>query len=184
MSSQHLNESTLLGIVSAMITPAILILAAGSLVNSTLTRMNRITDRARALLERIIELREAGDDVSAETNTRWLRNYQRRSSLTERALGSYYLAIFLFIAASLAIAIDTFTRDKIPWVALSLVLTGATALFTGTAALVIEANVAAGTLRDEIETLTNEHFPASRALAGDLIRRLARYAFPHSSDAT
>ena len=41
-----------LAIVSAMITPAILILAAGSLVSSTLVRLGRIVDQTRVLVDR------------------------------------------------------------------------------------------------------------------------------------
>jgi len=137
-------------IISASLTPAILILAAGSLVSSTLTRLARIVDRARVMLDRVEVLRERGDHQGVSANTAWLRMYARRANLAERALSMYYTAIGLFVACSLAITIDNLTHDSIPWLSLVLVVTGALFLFLGTAALVIETNMATGILREEI----------------------------------
>ena len=145
---------SVLSVISAMITPAILILATGSLVASTLTRLARVVDRARELLEHIVDARKAGDDASARTYARWLRTYRRRSAFAERALTLYYVAILLFVVASLTIAIEDVTHAKVAWYSLALVLLGAGSLCAGTASLVIETNLATGTLRAEIaETL-------------------------------
>lgn len=151
MLQNGVHANGVLAIISAMITPAILILATGSLVASTLTRLGRIVDRARALLRDIAEFRKNGDVVSATHSEFWLLSYRRRSAFAERALTIYYFAIFLFVAASLAIAIDDLTRGIVPWLALSLTVTGAFCLFAGTAALVFETNIATGQIRLEIE---------------------------------
>ena len=145
-----LGLPSVLGVISAMITPAILILGTGSLVASTLTRLARIVDRARGLLGDIVAARAAGDELTARTYARWLRLYRRRSFFAERALTMYYVAIFLFVMASLTIAIEDVTRVAVPWLSLALVLLGACILCVGTAFLVIETNVAAGMLRAEI----------------------------------
>lgn len=58
-------QSPALAIISAMITPAILILASGNLVNSTLTRLGRIVDRTRALIDRLNGCLVAGDEPGA-----------------------------------------------------------------------------------------------------------------------
>jgi Na+-transporting methylmalonyl-CoA/oxaloacetate decarboxylase beta subunit len=153
-SLASLGLPSVLSVISAMITPAILILATGSLVASTLTRLARVVDRARELLADIVAARDGGDEQRAATYARWLRAYQRRASFAERALQLYYVAIFLFVTASLSIAVEHLTRAVIPWFSLSVVLTGAAALCAGTAALVIETNIATGMLRAEIaETL-------------------------------
>jgi hypothetical protein len=149
-----LGLPSVLSVISAMSTPAILILATGSLVASTLTRLRRVVDRARQLLADIVAARENGDAERADTYARWLRAFGRRASFAERALLLYYIAIFLFVTASLTIAIEHLTRAVVPWFSLTLVLAGAAALCAGTAALVIETNIANGTLRAEIaETL-------------------------------
>jgi hypothetical protein len=158
--------SPFLAIISAMITPSILILAAGSLVASTLTRIARVVDRARTLIDRIPQYRAAGDEASIAVAKGWLRDYQRRGALAERALQLYYLAIGLFVAGSLAITIDNLTQHAIPWLSLALVVSGAACLFFGTAALVLETNIATGTLRSEIEHACGKDFIQARRTGG------------------
>jgi hypothetical protein len=150
LTGAHVGGSSFLQLISASLTPAILILATGSLVASTLTRIARIVDRARVILERVASARERGDQQGVIENTAWLRMYARRASLAERALTVYYTAIGLFVASSLAITADNLTHDSVPWLSLVLVVTGAICVFIGTAALVIETNMATGILREEI----------------------------------
>jgi len=140
----------------AMITPAILILATGSLVTSTITRLNRAGDRARSLLADLTVLRASGDDAKISLYTTWLINYRRRSAIIERALPLFYIAIFLFVGTSLGIAIDDLLKDQVPWLSLVLVLGGALLLFAGTAGLVLETQLATGQLRSEIEASMGE----------------------------
>jgi len=161
---QNLSQpSGLLSIISAMITPAILILATGSLVASTLTRLGRIVDRARALLHDIREFRGTGDTINTVLSENWLKSYDRRAAFAERALTIYYVAIFLFVAASLAIAIDDITRGYVPWLALVLTVSGAFCLFAGTAALVLETNIATGQIRLEIDATMSPDLQATSA---------------------
>jgi hypothetical protein len=164
--------SSFLAIISASLTPAILILATGSLVTSTLTRLNRITDRARDLIEGIDAARERDDEELVQLDILWLRTYLRRSTLAERALTFYYTAIFFFVASSLAITIDDLTRDAVPWLSLLLVVGGALLLFAGTASLVIEANLATGALRAEIEASCGSDVAAEAGLRASLARLL------------
>jgi hypothetical protein len=164
--------SSFLAIISASLTPAILILATGSLVTSTLTRLNRITDRARDLIEGLDAARERGDEELVQLDILWLRTYLRRSTLAERALTFYYTAIFFFVASSLAITVDDLTRDAVPWLSLLLVVGGALLLFAGTASLVIEANLATGALRAEIEASCGSDVAAEAGLRASLARLL------------
>lgn len=148
------SGSSSLRLISTMITPAILILATGSLVSSTLVRLARIVDRSRLMLADIERYAAAGDTVRAGLCRGWLPSYVKRVSFVERALSLYYIAIGLFVAGSLAIAVDDLTKDSVPWLSLVLVVCGALALFTGTAMLVIETHLAAGQLRHEIDQLS------------------------------
>jgi len=149
-SALPLGLPSVLGVISAMITPAILILATGSLVASTLTRLARTVDRARLLLGDIVTARAAGDELAVRTYARWLRIYRRRSFFAERALSMYYVAIFLFVTSSLTIAFEDVAHVSVPGFSLGQVLLGACSLCVGTAFLVIETNIAAGMLRAEI----------------------------------
>ena len=145
-----LGRPSVLGVISAMITPAILILATGSLVASTLSRIARVFDRARDLLARTVAARERGDELAVRTFTRWLRAYRRRTMLAERALTFYYGAIFLFVVASLSIALEDVTRFAAPALSLGLVMFGAALLCLATAFLFVETSLATGMLRAEI----------------------------------
>jgi hypothetical protein len=169
-SGEH-TGSSYLAIVSASLTPAILILATGSLVMSTLQRLTRVVDRARALIDAIGELRErGGEEERIRIEAMWLRTYARRAALTERALNFFYIAIGLFVASSLAITIDSLTHDSLPWLSLALVVFGALLLFAGTSALVIETNVATGTLNAEIEASCESILEPSGPIPAGLAR--------------
>jgi len=145
-----------------MITPAILILAAGSLVSSTLTRVARIVDRARALIDQIAAARQRDDVVATQVAIDWLPIYQRRAALVERALTMFYSAIGMFVAGSLAITLDRFMQGALPWLSLILVVFGVIFLLIGTLSLVVETHVASGSLRREIEIGVGETPRANR----------------------
>jgi hypothetical protein len=132
-----------------MITPAILILATGNLVASTLTRLGRITDRARVLIQLRRDYRLHEDFQGASAYDGLLRGYVRRAWLVERALSAYYLAIGLFVAASLAIAFDAAVHNALPWLASSFVVAGAILLLIGTLLVFLETSKAYNLLRFE-----------------------------------
>jgi hypothetical protein len=145
------SQAPAISIISAMITPAILILASGSLVASTLVRLGRIVDRARSLIDRLDACKAAGDDKGVAVYRTILNDYRHRATLVERALSGYYAAIGFFVAASLTIALDNFINLIMPWLAVAITMVGATLLLAGTVALRLETNMAAGTLKREME---------------------------------
>lgn len=57
-------EDTPLSLLSAMITPAVLISASGMLILSTATRLARIVDRVRTLARQIEETGQGPDELS------------------------------------------------------------------------------------------------------------------------
>jgi len=148
----HEPQSSL-AIISAMITPAILILASGNLVSSTLTRLGRIVDRARALGDHLAAHGNAMTVSASAELTEILRNYRRRSIFVARALSAYYAAIGFFIVTSLTIALDNFMQSLVPWLAVALTVVGVLLLLLGTLALVIETNLASGMLGRELDVL-------------------------------
>ena len=145
-----------LSIISAMITPAILILASGSLVASTLTRLGRIVDRARTLTDRLVEYRATGNAEGIHVLTEILRIYRRRSAFVARALSAYYAAIGFFIVTSLVIALTDLVRTSIAWVAVALTVAGVILLLLGTLALVVETNLASGMLGRELDFIERQ----------------------------
>ncbi len=55
--------SSALSVLTAMITPAVLISACGTMILSTSTRLGRVVDRVRALSDRLEELANSKPDV-------------------------------------------------------------------------------------------------------------------------
>lgn len=101
------NPSPLVpSIISAMITPAILILATGNLIATSMILHARIVDRTRYLIRRRIEL-HASDAGQAAVATALIGRSQHRLTLIGRSLSVFYLAIGFFVVASLAIAVTS-----------------------------------------------------------------------------
>lgn len=150
-------------LISAMITPAILILASGSLVTSTLQRLSRVVDRSRFLIERLQEAMRNGDEEHVTLYRTLLRRYRRRNALVERALAAYYLAIGLFVTSCLAIAFDNVMRDRVPWLAPTFTVSGSVILLLGTLAIFLETSLAIGVMRTELELSERLNSPGQSA---------------------
>src|SRR5262245_9014101 len=102
MSMEELTKAlNALNILSAMITPAVLISACGTLVFSTSTRLGRIVDRVRDLIRTIEDLSKTEDlDFPDERRIeveRQLLIHTRRSQLIQRSVTSFYVALSLFV---------------------------------------------------------------------------------------
>ena len=145
-----LNPS--MAIVSAMITPAILILAAGSLVSSTLVRLGRVVDQTRLLILRGQELRAAGKPAAVAIIEGRMDRQLRRAELARQALWGYYLAIVLFLMSGVVIALGQAIHFHFLWVGPMIVVAGGLVLILATSQLVIEVGVGAGSLREEVES--------------------------------
>lgn len=137
--------------VTAMITPAILILAAGSLVASTLVRLGRVVDQTRAFILQGQEMRKEGQTSELAVVEERIDRQLRRAELARNALWGYYVAITLFLLSSVVLAIDQATRAPFGWLGPSIVLLGGLVLMLATLALVFEVGLSAGLLREEVE---------------------------------
>ena len=93
--------------LTAMVTPALLISATGSLVLSTSTRLGRVVDRVRALEERLSELIYVDNkeevplyDRRVEVIVDLLDKVTSRSRILQRAMAAFYYGLgFLSCAA-------------------------------------------------------------------------------------
>jgi Protein of unknown function (DUF2721) len=139
-----------MSMVSAMITPAILILAAGSLVASTLVRLGRVVDQTRLYMARGEQLRTEGKKLDAALVEERMARQLHRAELARNALWGYYIAITLFLAASVVLAVDQATHAKFEWIGPLIVLLGGLVLMLATLTLVVEVGLSAGGLREEV----------------------------------
>jgi hypothetical protein len=150
-----LDPNAAMTVLSAMITPAVLISACGSLAISTSNRLGRTIDRTRKLSETFSELaREEQKEGLAERQALLfdlLGRSTQRSRLLVRAMLRIYLAITLFVATSVAIGIVVFTDAAYAWIPIALGITGAGLLFHASILLMTESRIALGAIRNEMD---------------------------------
>lgn len=137
-------------VLGAMITPAVLISASGTLVLSTSNRLTRVVDRARTLLA---EVEAAPADATTPARQALISDQltalARRALLLRSAMTALYAAIGLLVATSIAVGVVTLVPFRVGWVPVATGLIGACALLYGSLLLVREANLAIGsTLRE------------------------------------
>ncbi len=137
-------------ILGAMITPAVLISASGTLTLSTANRLSRVVDRVRILA------REAQEGQASERQAlvhSQLRSLSRRIVLLRNAMTLLYSAIGLLVGSSIAIGTAVGLGWHQGWVPIALGLLGAGALFGASLLLVREARLAVGSTLEELDAV-------------------------------
>ena len=139
-----------------MITPAVLISASGTMILSTSTRLGRVVDRVRSLSDRLQSLSDDELKVDLVEEKRamlfdQLDKLTSRSRLLQRALTTFYLAVGVFVATSVAIGVVSFFGARWAVIPVALGLTGACFLFYGSMLLVFEARLALSTTHAEMD---------------------------------
>src|ERR687897_3145009 len=100
--------SSPLAVLTAMITPAVLISACGSMILSTSHRLGRVVDRVRALSDKLEELIEKPLEETHERQAiifEQLDKLTSRARILQRSMVTFYLALGMFVATSVAIGI-------------------------------------------------------------------------------
>jgi Protein of unknown function (DUF2721) len=152
-----METASAIAVLTAMITPAVLISACGSMILSTSARLGRVVDRVRALSDRLEEMTEKSAD-GVDLAERQAVIFQQLDKLTTRArilqrcMVTFYLSLGMFVATSVAIGIVPFAgnaRYNIAPIALG--LAGATFLFYGSVLLILEARLALSTIHTEMD---------------------------------
>jgi Protein of unknown function (DUF2721) len=133
-------------ILAAMIVPAVLISACGTLIVSTSMRLARIVDRVRGLSQNIEEL--SADEATVDfiedrvaEFERQLTIHTRRGQLIQRSLTSLYLSLGLFVAATVALALVSLL-NRWEWLPLVLGIAGTVILFYSSVLLIAETRLA------------------------------------------
>jgi hypothetical protein len=142
MQNDATHLATALAILSAMITPAVLISACGQLVISTSARLGRTVDRTRKVLSRFEEIR--GQESLAEERRmlyEQLNFTTRRSRLLQRALTMLYLALAVFVATSVSIGMVALSGQRYDWIPVAFGMVGAGLLFLTSLLLIAEARL-------------------------------------------
>ena len=164
-------------VLTAMITPAVLISACGALILSTSTRLGRVVDRVRALIEQFEALADSQEKDSELFEERravifnQLDKLTTRSRLLQRSMRVFYLALGVFVATSVAIglvaAVGLPSHPSLAWLPVVLGLSGACGLFYGSVLLIRESRIAQDALNAEMDFI----WKLGRALAPPDLRQ-------------
>lgn len=149
-----------ISILSAVITPVVLISASALLTISTSTRVSRVLERARAMSELLNELGAArpggGEGGRQERHSMLLLQFGRakkRSELLSRALASQYASISAFVATSVAIGASTVWPGFPAVLVVIFGFSGIMLLFYSSALLIADSRIGLAALHDEMDLL-------------------------------
>lgn len=167
--------SSAVAVLTAMITPAVLISACGALILSTSTRLGRVVDRVRMLIERFEETmktqQEEGIEMFEERRSYLFNQLDKlttRSRLLQRSLRVFYIALGVFVGTSVAIGlVAAVGRPTYAWLPVVLGLSGACGLFYGSVLLIHESRIAQESLNAEMDFI----WKLGRALAPPDLRQ-------------
>ncbi|HTV21221.1 MAG TPA: DUF2721 domain-containing protein, partial [Polyangiaceae bacterium] len=156
-----MNELTSAGeVLAAMITPALLISATGTLVLSTSNRLSRVVDRVRVLARDAEQLVRPLDPSASDPGfaqakrtliTSQLTALAHRALLLRSALAALYTAIGFLVATSIAVGAVTSFGSLVSWPVIALAMVGACALLWGSVLLVREGRQAIGSTLEEMQ---------------------------------
>jgi hypothetical protein len=159
MPNFHLNIENLgaaLNVLTAMITPALLLSACGTFILSTSNRLARIVDRIRALSHHVealsapdaaVELRD--DRIEQERSE--IKLQSRRLRLIQHALTLLYFAAVSFLITSVAIGLVASVSLALYWIPVAFGIFGAILMLAAAIILAIEARKAVSDLAIEAE---------------------------------
>jgi hypothetical protein len=171
-----MNElSPSLGILSSMITPAVLILASGSLIMTTSQRLSRVVERVRKIAQEFAALDKQQGDAGQDERKRQilytlLQKSAKRSELLTRAMRLLYVSLSLFVATSLAIGVTAVVHARILWIPTALGMAGAVCLFVSSAILIMESRLTYSVIADEV----NFVIESSKANAPQSVKKTVR----------
>jgi len=161
--------SSALAVLTAMITPAVLISACGTMILSTSTRLGRVVDRVRQLSDKLEELARAHPEIELYEERRTvifsqLDKLTSRARLLQRCMTVFYMALGIFVSTSVAIgAVAVSGAPRYNWIPVVTGLIGACFLFYGSVLLIFEARLALSTIHTEMDfiwRLTKQYAPA------------------------
>jgi hypothetical protein len=150
------NLESAQAVLSAMITPAVMILATSSLILTTTNRLVRVIDRVREMLPEFEKQAEVTktDERAEEKRRMLLEQLDKatvRARLIQRALTRLYLALGFFLATSVALAVVTFARFTHAWIPLVFGLVGVLLLFSASLLLIFESRISLATTYAEMD---------------------------------
>ena len=153
-NSRFTTLSAALAVLTAMITPALLISATGTFILSTSNRLGRCVDRMRGIMAILEEDRAQNCAQHLSDERKGFLSSQvdlltKRSRILARVLVYLYLASGVFMATSVSIAVASVAMSRWSWLPLVLGITGAVLQFVASLMLIGEARLSRTGLEEE-----------------------------------
>jgi len=149
-----------LDVLSAMVTPAVLISACGSLILTTSMRLSRSIERVRDVAKRLNEHYQRHTDAPQQASperehlTRQLHFAGRSAKLLQDAMTGLYLTLMTFVATIIAIGLFKSLDLALNWVPMLMALLGTGLLLYTSVLLIRESRLAWGEVHREMDYLT------------------------------
>jgi Protein of unknown function (DUF2721) len=150
-------EATL-SVLTAMVTPAVMILATSSLILTTTNRLVRVVDRVREMLPEFEKLVSAEETHAMKRDMLFedLSRATTRARIGQQALAQLYLGLGAFLATSIALGVVTFARLNAGWLPLLFGAVGVVLLFSASILLIFESRIALASAYAEMDYI--RHF--------------------------
>ncbi len=143
-------------VLTAMITPSVLISSCAALILSTSLRLGRVADRVRALSDKLEEIshgeskpehyRERLRTIFAQLN-----KLTSRARILQRSIIVFYTALGMFVATSIAVGIVAVSGSQYSFLPVAAGFVGACLLFYGSITLIYEARLSLATINAEMD---------------------------------
>lgn len=148
-------ETLALAFLTALITPAIVLLACANLIAGCQMRLQRVMDRVRALSHMAEDIRlgrttdypkERRREIGAE-----FLYYERRGKMILVAISLLYGTVGCFVATSIAVAVDLLLGNSLALLAVILAILGISLFFVASLLMLLENRLAFRTMQREIQ---------------------------------
>ena len=136
-------------VIGAMLAPALLMAATGSLLISANARLARVVDRLRLLV--LGEGEPDGEAPPLSEHETQITEHRRRAALVLRACWMLYVALGCFIGTSLALAASALFATSVGVVATLLAIVGMACLLGAAIAMGREVSMAVRSLDVELD---------------------------------
>jgi hypothetical protein len=169
-----MDTTSAIAVLTAMITPAVLISACGSMILSTSSRLGRVVDRVRGLADRLEEMseRDARNEAAIERQASIFQQLDKltsRARLLQRCMVTFYLSLGMFVATTVAIGVVAFASNPhYNYIPVALGIVGACFLFYGSVLLIFEARLALSTIHGEMDFIWRQ---SKRATPAEIVEQ-------------
>jgi hypothetical protein len=149
------NLPAVLGVLTALIAPALLISACASFIQSTYSRVALNLDRARVVAVTLQHIARADDRAGDRQDLmRELKVTYRRVYLEQQALMLFYAATVMFVTCSLVLGLESITRFLPYWLPVCLGMLGVGLLLAASTLLMLDVRAMVKLMRREVASRT------------------------------